>query len=55
MYECMNCGSTFEEPRERITSWAKMYGIEPRNEVPIIETVCPYCCSEEIEEREDEE
>lgn len=56
MYWCWNCERHFEEPLERETTQARLFGVEamPTDERITIH-LCPYCKSEEIEKEKEED
>lgn len=49
-YRCNDCEQEFEEPKQ-ITDWVEFWG----QNVPMYSYVCPFCGSDDYEEKDDEE
>ncbi len=51
-YKCNNCGSTFQEPSIKQTTYESYYGVSDLfpNSTPFLLSVCPHCGDDDIEE-----
>ena len=47
MFKCRDCGEEFDEPK-RLTDWVEYWG----QEVPMYSYYCPYCESDDYDEKE---
>lgn len=55
MYKCCNCERKFEEPRTKETTYENFYGVSMQSHTYLLLELCPYCGSDEIEERNEDE
>ncbi len=55
MYECMNCYAEFETPVEHHTTQEALFGVSFDNPSRTTILKCPYCGSDEISVKEEED
>lgn len=51
MYKCLDCKQVFDEPSSYNTTYEKYYDIDLPTHTLLILHLCPYCNSEDIEEK----
>lgn len=55
MYICCNCEKKFLEPRTKETTYEAYLGVSVPTHTYLLLELCPFCGSDEIEERNEDE